>query len=75
MKNNIINFNSISSIEDLQFVGNKEKPKDYKVLKLLINSIDEIAFPFKEERDKNQLTQSELAKFFIISNISTSLKS
>ena len=31
-------------------------------------------FPFKEERDKNQLTQSELAKFFIISNISTKQK-
>ncbi|CAJ0887697.1 15568_t:CDS:10, partial [Entrophospora sp. SA101] len=59
----------LNTIEDLQLDANRKKQNNYKTLNLLINFIDEIAFPFKEDYDEYQSTQLRLAKSFITQNV------
>nr|CAG8486595.1 7520_t:CDS:10 [Entrophospora candida] len=66
---NLLSYHYNDIIEDLQLDANRKKQNNYKTLNLLINFIDEIAFPFKEDYDEYQSTQLRLAKSFITQNV------
>ncbi|CAJ0767151.1 3215_t:CDS:10, partial [Entrophospora sp. SA101] len=72
---NLLSYHYNDIIEDLQLDANRKKQNNYKTLNLLINFIDEIAFPFKEDYDEYQSTQLRLAKSFITQNVVINLKS